>query len=675
LKLAYVDICGFRGYRHAVRLEFADAFTIIDGRNGVGKSTIFDAVEFALTGELSKYRDAKAAGETVADYVWWTGSGEQPADRYVEVGFKDANGIFAIKRTQFNGPSSDILQALTAKLSEFGLSPSAPLKQLCSASIIRDEHIAELSLDLKEADRYALVRDALGANDAEKWISRAASLVAAAKKRAASAQQEVTAINGEAAMAARRVDEIRASIVDESVLAESIARLQTFASASQLSPDQLGGPARARIAEVNSHMEIAQTILPEWEKHISAQHDLNALVAAAHNAEQTLANENESLAALFAPETEMATSALADKARSLVALVSSGREIGLVDGGCPLCASKLTMSAFEQGLRRIQALAVEIDDQAAKQAEAEAARLAATRRRDQAAEAAAVAQARVSQQQLAREKFERDLERIGLAPGVAREDVIQRIEEFRSALEVVQRDLRIVGTLRFSTELEKSRRLEADIQLRLGRAQEKFSRARKAEATAHALHDAARRAAAESLDRRLDRVLPLMAELYRRLRPHPIWRDIEYSIRGDVKRFLKLQVGDELNPQFLFSSGQRRATGLAFLLSVNVSLAWSRWRSILLDDPVQHVDDFRTIHLAEVLAQLVGEGRQIICSVEDPALADLLCRRLPVSHAGEAKRVTLGLGMDGSSAKIAERALNPFVRRTLVVDSTAAALG
>ena len=134
MKLAYVDICGFRGYRQAVRLEFGDSFTIIDGRNGVGKSTIFDAVEFALTGDLSKYRDAKSAGETVADYIWWTGSGEQPSDRYVEVGFKDANGTFPIRRTQFNGPSIDILQALTEQLSEPGLSPSAPLKQLCATS-------------------------------------------------------------------------------------------------------------------------------------------------------------------------------------------------------------------------------------------------------------------------------------------------------------------------------------------------------------------------------------------------------------------------------------------------------------------------------------------------------------------------------------------------------------
>src|SRR5271165_1023739 len=127
-----------------------------------------------------------------------------------------------------------------------------------------------------------------------------------------------------------------------------------------------------------------------------------------------------------------------------------------------------------------------------------------------------------------------------------------------------------------------------------------------------------------------------MSELYRRLRPHPIWGDIEYKIRGDVRRFLKLQVGDELNPQFVFSSGQRRATGLAFLLSVNLSIAWSRWNSILLDDPVQHIDDFRTVHLVEVLSHLCAGGKQIVCAVEDSALADLMCRRLPTSEQSAA---------------------------------------
>src|SRR5205823_9206237 len=82
------------------------------------------------------------------------------------------------------------------------------------------------------------------------------------------------------------------------------------------------------------------------------------------------------------------------------------------------------------------------------------------------------------------------------------------------------------------------------------------------------------------------------------------------------------------NPQFLFSSGQRRATGLAFLLAVHLSRPWCIWRSLLLDDPVQHIDDYRALNLVEVLSAIRRTGRQVIVAVEDPALADVLCRRL-----------------------------------------------
>src|SRR3546814_1432879 len=51
MKLAYVDLCGFRGYRKRMRLDFAEDFTILDGLNGVGKSTIFDRSEERRVGK------------------------------------------------------------------------------------------------------------------------------------------------------------------------------------------------------------------------------------------------------------------------------------------------------------------------------------------------------------------------------------------------------------------------------------------------------------------------------------------------------------------------------------------------------------------------------------------------------------------------------------------------
>ena len=79
MRLSFVEISGFRGYRSPVRIDFAEDFTIIDGRNGVGKSTIFDAIEFVLTGDLSKYRESKALQESISDYIWWVGDGKNQA--------------------------------------------------------------------------------------------------------------------------------------------------------------------------------------------------------------------------------------------------------------------------------------------------------------------------------------------------------------------------------------------------------------------------------------------------------------------------------------------------------------------------------------------------------------------------------------------------------------------
>ena len=115
MKLAYISLCGFRGYRKPVRIDFSESFTILDGRNGVGKSTIFDAVEFALTGTLDKYSDAKADGETVADYIWWNGGSPTPETHYVEVGFEDGDGCPDLDNDQDGVPDTSDKCALQAE--------------------------------------------------------------------------------------------------------------------------------------------------------------------------------------------------------------------------------------------------------------------------------------------------------------------------------------------------------------------------------------------------------------------------------------------------------------------------------------------------------------------------------------------------------------------------------
>ncbi|MGO7418753.1 AAA family ATPase, partial [Rhizobium ruizarguesonis] len=207
MRLSYVHIHGFRGYREPVRLEFADSFTIVDGRNGVGKSTIFDAVEFALTGTISKYLDAKADGESVNDYLWWVGPAGQDQDlskQFVEVGFSNGDAQFAIRRTPLDPKDFDV-HSNAEHLLQPDAAPREAIAQLCNSTIIRDEHIARLSLDLKEGERFTLLRDAIGAVDAEDWIKRAQAIHSATAGRTKAAQEEVEAAGIAQANAARQL--------------------------------------------------------------------------------------------------------------------------------------------------------------------------------------------------------------------------------------------------------------------------------------------------------------------------------------------------------------------------------------------------------------------------------------------------------------------------------------
>ena len=167
------------------------------------------------------------------------------------------------------------------------------------------------------------------------------------------------------------------------------------------------------------------------------------------------------------------------------------------------------------------------------------------------------------------------------------------------------------------------------------------------------------------LAEQFDTVMPLLKELYRRLRPHADWTEIELDFGGKVRGSLNFTVGDGHNVQFLFSSGQRRAAGLAFLLAIHLSRRWCRWKSLLLDDPVQHIDDYRALNLVEVLAAIRRSGRQVIIAVEDAALADLLCRRLRSSIGEIGRRFELRASKTGTSEIASTQDIYPMPREVL----------
>ena len=67
MKLSKLTISGFRGIRDELSIQIPAGFLIITGKNGSGKSTICDAIEFAIRGDIRAFPGHKEKGESLQD--------------------------------------------------------------------------------------------------------------------------------------------------------------------------------------------------------------------------------------------------------------------------------------------------------------------------------------------------------------------------------------------------------------------------------------------------------------------------------------------------------------------------------------------------------------------------------------------------------------------------------
>lgn len=88
-----------------------------------------------------------------------------------------------------------------------------------------------------------------------------------------------------------------------------------------------------------------------------------------------------------------------------------------------------------------------------------------------------------------------------------------------------------------------------------------------------------------------------------------------YSKEGEKVRFTA--PGREHDVLYTMSSGQLSAVLLAFSLSLNQIYARSGFQTLLIDDPIQCMDDINMVSLVELLGREFGQTQVIISTHED----------------------------------------------------------
>lgn len=675
MKLDFVEIAGFRGFRDKARFELPSGFAVLSGRNGAGKSTVLDAIDFALTGTINKFSVRNARGGGVDEHVWWVGGGK-PDTHFVSVGFVDADGTrFAITRSRDSSLQSDA-DPIINRLSGGGPA-SVTAETLMKTSLIRDEFIVALSLDLPEQQRFEAVRTAIGGLVGPDYSERTSAILKAANTAKDQQNARLDAAQAELGRALGALTEARSAAERSPDISAALRTIESLSVSLPTDPRERPEAIRKIVADrkqVLREIEDARTRAEALVAELAylRSPEAAAQMESAKAARDAAAKEKEQAEqkVALAIRAQTAEQESDSYAAHFTALLEHGTALGLQDGHCPLCAAFRSIDEFNSAVAsartRLAARSERMIAAAKVVGEAES-------KVSSAAQALSAAESSLANLELRHDVAEKELTSIqevytrhGFAgptdnPAVARTALLVQQE----ALGRLEHALFILEASSAVDRVSASETRVASLRGRIDQEAARLDEAEKAVEAARQIDVSTKTVANQILTEQFDTVMPLLKELYRRLRPHSDWIEIESDFGGKVRASLNFTVGGGHNVQFLFSSGQRRAAGLAFLLAIHLSRRWCHWRTLLLDDPVQHIDDYRALNLVEVLAAIRRSGRQVIVAVEDAALADVLCRRLRSSIGDIGRRFELRTSKSGTAEIASIQDIYPMPREVL----------
>jgi exonuclease SbcC len=219
----------------------------------------------------------------------------------------------------------------------------------------------------------------------------------------------------------------------------------------------------------------------------------------------------------------------------------------------------------------------------------------------------------------------------------AHADLINGLRTWQNDQRLQDRERAIIATInekQVATEAEATERLQADV----SQAQVQLDLAQRARDRMEDVGAKMQSRAEEFAD---DVLKPLNDTIQRFSRTLMTWSDSSiiyraehHATRSELRPAIIHTDADEttsqleINPNYFFSEGQLSALSVSALLAASTTFSWSRWRGLLLDDPLQHNDIIHASAFMDLLRQMVRElGYQVILSTHDSSEAEFLARK------------------------------------------------
>jgi exonuclease SbcC len=153
--------------------------------------------------------------------------------------------------------------------------------------------------------------------------------------------------------------------------------------------------------------------------------------------------------------------------------------------------------------------------------------------------------------------------------------------------------------------------------------------------------EALREAAFRVVSERVKEIEPLLSDIYSRIDAHPAFRVVRFLVSVSRGRGqLGTVVSDPLSqvhsdsPATVLSSSQMNALAVCTFLSLNLGVLRPPLDTAILDDPLQSLDDINLLGLIDLLRR-TKDQRQLFVSTHDVRFGQLLARKLRPGSSGQ----------------------------------------
>lgn len=677
MRLKSITIEGFRAFGRQTSIDLDADVILLQGPNGVGKTSLLDAILWALAGTIDRFA---GRGSPISMYAQ-EGSARveltMAGERGNVVVTRATDGDKPFVRLRVNGEEfeqaaaeQELCNLLLPHLKDRSGAGEALNRVLTRGVYLQQDLVRQFIDDNSASDRFALVSEVIGAGavlDLQAALEK--SRRAWAVSTSAFRKEEL-----EPTLARRaQIDELLSRLSDGASNESADARAaseELFQNAiSLLGHGRLGGETvpttpgrldrflkvldseRGRLERVLVVARSLREQLPELTAAPAADAKEEQLREAEaqlareiREADDAMRVENERLAS----ERE-AQGAASDRTQRLATLARLALQ-GLGDH-CPVCEQ---LHDFEHTTAHLQALIQAASENSPPIGEEKLGPLLIQRADLQRV----IEKIRADIRQIEDERRETEARRAVVATRLsdlaieATDDAGERLREREESAESTlsglsmliaegeRLSLRVlrVGEQRQREDLGLER---LQLEQRLRDATARVTAEEGTHALAGRIIDGLRDASLAVTDKQIDEIGPLFQRIYSRIDPHPTFRVTQIVASMERGRG-KLDVGisdpdaaakaRDAGP--LLSSSQLNSFAVSLFLAMNLALPNLRLGVTVLDDPLQSLDSINLLGLVDVLRRFRAH-RQIIVSTHEERLVGLLQRKLRPVQSGE----------------------------------------